>query len=57
MVDRELGSSGGAVVLSADTQVCVHPYGVCSRLISARDDVVTETGHRLYGGAEAPSWE
>ena len=34
----------------------LHQYGVCSRLISACDDVVTETDHRLYGGAGSPGW-
>ena len=47
---------GATAVLLASTHVYLHQYVVCSRLISTGDDVVTETDHRLYGGAGAPGW-
>jgi len=48
------GMPKATVVLSADAQAYLHQYGILPRLITECDDVVTETDHRLHGGAGAP---
>jgi hypothetical protein len=35
----------------------LHSYGVCSRLMSAFGDVITQADHCLYDGAGSPGWE